>query len=84
MPGPTETTFVERADMENTRVGSSEKDDPAEVARAGFEAMMAGKERAVASWLSARVQARASRFVPDSAKAARLRVMTRPGSGSTD
>src|SRR3954451_9375104 len=32
MPGPTETEFFERAHMEDTRVGSSEKDDPAEVA----------------------------------------------------
>jgi uncharacterized protein len=84
MPGPAETTFFERADMKDTKVGSSDKDDPTDVARAGFEAMMAGKERAVASSLSTRVQARASRFVPDSAKAALHRVMARPGSGSTD
>jgi short-subunit dehydrogenase len=33
MPGATETEFFERADMEDTKVGAAEKDDPAEVAR---------------------------------------------------
>ena len=47
MPGPTETEFFERADMLDTKVGAGEKDDPADVARDGFEAMMAGKERVV-------------------------------------
>jgi short-subunit dehydrogenase len=81
MPGPTETEFFERADMEDTRVGSSSKDDAADVAREGFEAMMAGKERVVAGSLATKLQARASRFVPDSAKAALHRVMAKPGSG---
>ena len=33
MPGPTETGFFERADMLDTKVGASDKDDPADVAR---------------------------------------------------
>ena len=37
MPGPTETDFFRRAQMEDTRVGASgQKDHPAEVARQGF------------------------------------------------
>jgi short-subunit dehydrogenase len=36
MPGPTETEFFERADMLDTKVGSSDKDDPADVARDGW------------------------------------------------
>ena len=48
MPGPTETAFFERADMLDTKVGASDKDDPADVARQGFEALMAGRERVVA------------------------------------
>ena len=44
MPGPTETDFFERADMaDDTKVGTSKKDDPAQVAQQGFEALMAGK-----------------------------------------
>src|SRR5690606_10604607 len=37
MPGPTETEFFARADMQDTKVGRSEKDDPAQVARQGFD-----------------------------------------------
>ena len=33
MPGATETEFFERADMMDTKVGTDEKDDPADVAR---------------------------------------------------
>src|SRR5204863_3311344 len=42
MPGATDTNFFERADMEDTKVGAGKKDDPADVAKAGFEAMMKG------------------------------------------
>ncbi len=44
-PGPTDTNFFERAEMMDTKVAVEEKDDPAEVARQGFEAMMAGEHR---------------------------------------
>ena len=81
MPGPTETEFFERAGMEDTRVGSADKDDPADVARQGFEALMAGKPRAVAGSLSTKAQGRFSRVLPDSAKAAMQRRMAEPGSG---
>ena len=43
MPGATETEFFERADMMDTKVGTSKKDDPAEVAETGFKAMMKGE-----------------------------------------
>ena len=81
MPGPTETEFFERAGMEDTRVGSSEKDDPADVARDGYEAMMAGRERVVSASLSTKLQGRFSRALPDRAKAAMHRRMAEPGSG---
>jgi uncharacterized protein len=81
MPGPTETEFFERADMLDTKVGSSDKDDPADVARDGFEALMAGKERVESASLSTKLQGRGSRLLPDSAKAALHRQMAEPGSG---
>ena len=37
MPGPTDTEFFERADMEDTPVGQKDKADPAKVARAGWQ-----------------------------------------------
>jgi uncharacterized protein len=81
MPGPTETEFFERAEMEDTRIGQGPQDDPADVARIGFEALMAGEERAIAASLQTRLQGRASRLLPDSAKAAAHRKMAEPGGG---
>ncbi len=80
MPGPTDTEFFERADMQDTPVGAGDKDDPADVARQGFEAVMNGKERVVAGSLKNKVQVAASRLIPDSAKAQMHRSMAEPES----
>ena len=57
--------------------------DAAEVARDGFEALMAGKEKVVAGSLKNKVQVAAAKVLPDSAKAAMHRRMAEPGrSGS--
>jgi short-subunit dehydrogenase len=81
MPGPTETEFFERAHMQDTRVGQSDKkDDPADVARDGFEAMMAGEERVVSASLSTKLQGRGSRLMPDKVKSAMHRRMAEPES----
>jgi short-subunit dehydrogenase len=84
MPGPTETEFFERADMLDTKVGTDDKDDPADVAKDGFEALMAGKERVVSHSPKTKAQGRASRFMPDSAKAAMHRGMAEPGSADDE
>ena len=78
MPGPTDTEFFARADMLDTPVGEGDKDDPADVARDGFEAMMNGDERVVSASARTKLQGRASRFLPDSAKAAMHRRMAEP------
>jgi len=80
MPGATDTEFFERAGMEDTEVGAGEKDDPAEVARQGFDALMADKEKVVAGALKNRVQVAAGRVIPDSVKAEQHRKMAEPGS----
>jgi short-subunit dehydrogenase len=80
MPGPTDTEFFERADMLDTSVGAGDKDDPADVARDGFQALMGGEERVVSASLKTKLQARASRVLPDSAKAEMHRKMAEPGS----
>ncbi|MET9463892.1 SDR family NAD(P)-dependent oxidoreductase [Streptomyces sp. NPDC006544] len=82
MPGPTETEFFERADMLDTKVGQADKDDPAQVAAQGFDAMMAGKDKVVAGSLKTRAQGLANRVLPDSVKARAHRGMAEPGSGS--
>jgi short-subunit dehydrogenase len=82
MPGPTETDFFDRADMaDDTKVGTSKKDDPAQVARQGFEALMAGKDRVVGGGLKTKVQEAAGKAMPDRLKAAMHRQMAEPGSG---
>jgi hypothetical protein len=50
MPEATETDFFERADMLDTKVGQGAKDDPADVARVGFDAMMRGDDDVVSGW----------------------------------
>lgn len=81
MPGPTDTEFFERAGMEDTKVGAEGKDDPALVARHGFEALMAGDERVVAGSVKNKAQVLAGKAMPDSAKAEMHRRMAEPGSG---
>jgi uncharacterized protein len=50
MPGATETDFFERAELMDTKIGTSKKDDPADVARQGFEAMLRGEGDVVTGW----------------------------------
>jgi short-subunit dehydrogenase len=82
LPGPTETNFFHRAGMDDTRVGQQEKDDPAQVARQGFEAMMAGEQKVIAGSFKTKLQAAVARVLPDPAKVQMHRLMSEPGSGS--
>jgi short-subunit dehydrogenase len=82
MPGPTDTNFFHRADMDDTRVGAGSKDDPAVVAKQGVEALLDGKEKVVAGSLKTKAQATASKVMPDSAKAAMHSRMAEPGAAS--
>lgn len=82
MPGPTETEFFERADMLDTRIGSSDKDDPADVAREGFQALMDGEERVVAGSLTTKLMGHSGHVLPDRAKAEMHRRLAEPGSGN--
>jgi uncharacterized protein len=81
MPGPTETEFFERAGMaDNTRIGQAKKDDPADVARAGFDALMSGERRVVAASAKTKLQEAAAKVMPDRAKAAMHSAMAKPQS----
>jgi uncharacterized protein len=84
MPGPTETEFFERADMLDTAVGAGDKDDPGDVAREGYEALMAGRERVVAGSVKNKVQAAVSGAIPDRVKAEMHRGMAEPESADED
>jgi uncharacterized protein len=80
MPGATETEFFERADMLDTKVGQEEKDDPADVAKAGFEAMMKGEGDVVTGWKN-KLQTTMANVTPSDMLAERHRKIAEPGSG---
>ena len=81
MPGPTDTNFFHRAEMDDTRVGSGKKDDPALVAEQAVRALFDGDEKVQAGSLKTKAQAVASKVMPDKAKAEMHRRMAEPGSG---
>jgi short-subunit dehydrogenase len=81
MPGATETEFFERADMEDTEIGQAEKDDPADVAKAGFEAMMKGEGDVVTGWKNKLISA-AAMLTPSDILAEQHRKKAEPGSAN--
>jgi short-subunit dehydrogenase len=78
MPGATDTEFFERADMLDTKVGTQEKDDPAKVARDGFDAMMAGESDVVSGWQN-KLQTTVANVTPNEMLAEQHRKMAEPG-----
>lgn len=78
-PGPTETNFFHRADMDDTKIGPKEKDDPAMVARAGYDALMDGKDRVITG-LKNKVEANIARVMPQTVSAKLHKSMTLPNS----
>jgi uncharacterized protein len=82
LPGPTDTEFFDRAELTDTKLGASDKkDDPALVARQGFEGLMKGEASVFAGSLSSKVMGRLSAVTPDSVATKAKRPMTEPGSG---
>jgi short-subunit dehydrogenase len=84
MPGPTDTNFFHRAEMDDTKIGAGKKDDPAQVAKQGFEAMMKDKEKVVAGSAKTKAQGAMSKVLPDRAKAEMHRKMAEPGSAPSE
>lgn len=82
LPGPTDTDFFERAGMQDTKAAEkAEKNDPADVAKQAFEALMADKGRVVAaSSIATKLQGVTARFIPESVKAEQHRKMAEHGS----
>ena len=78
MPGATETDFFERADMLDTKVGSGEKANAADVAKTGYEAMMKGELKVVAGFAN-KLRAAMTNVAPDSTLAEMHRGMAEPG-----
>jgi uncharacterized protein len=81
MPGATDTEFFERAHMTDTKVGQQRKDDPAFVARVGYDAMQNGEGDVVSGWKN-KVQTILANVTPSPVLAERHRKMAEPGSGT--
>lgn len=80
MPGPVDTEFFARGDMLDTSVGSDpKKSDPADVARDGWDALMAGKTQVVSGWKN-KIQSAVANVTPNAVLAERHRAMAEPGS----
>ena len=80
MPGATETDFFERADLTDTKIGQSKKQDPAEVAETGYKAMQKGEGDVVAGWNN-KLQAAIAAVTPEGVLAKMHEGMAAPGSG---
>ncbi len=79
MPGPTDTEFFDRADMLDTSVGTDpKKADPADTARDGWDALMAGKASVVSGWKN-KLQVAAAHVTPVAVLAEQHRGMAEPG-----
>jgi short-subunit dehydrogenase len=78
MPGATETDFFERADMMDTKVGTAKKDDPADVAKNGWDAMIAGRGEVVSGWQN-KLQAAIAHITPAGRLAEMHSSMAAPG-----
>lgn len=83
MPGATETEFFERADMLDTKLAQSKKDDPAEVARIGFDAMMRGEGEVITGWQN-KLRAAIAMVTPADVLAERHRRMAEPRTEEPD
>jgi len=82
MPGATETKFFERAGMMDTAVGTSKNDDPADVAKIGFDAMMRGDGDVVTGWKN-KFGSAAANVTPAGVLARQHRGMAEPGSAKS-
>jgi short-subunit dehydrogenase len=63
MPGATETEFFERADMMDTKIGQEKKMDPSDVAKQGYDAMLAGDGQVITGWKN-KMQVAMSHVIP--------------------
>lgn len=79
MPGPTATNFFHRAGLDDTLIGRMPfKEDPADVARQGYEALMSGKQQVVAESLHTKALGMVNKVLPVRVKTAFNRLLSLP------
>ena len=69
-PGPTDTDFFHRAGMDDTDAGTKGKkeSEPSEVARQGYDALMAGDSHVYSASLKTKIEGAISNLVPGALK----------------
>ena len=83
MPGPVDTEFFERGDMMDTSVGTDpNKSDPVDVAKDGWDAVMAGKASIFSGWKT-KLQGVMTNVTPDAVLAEQHRKMAEPGTAES-
>ena len=82
MPGATETKCFERADMMDTNVGTTKKDNPADVAKVGFDPMMRGDGDVVTGFKN-KIQSAVASISPAAMLAKQHRKMAEPGTAKS-
>jgi short-subunit dehydrogenase len=83
LPGPTDTDFFNKADMEESKIVQEEKlDDPLQVAKDGYEAMMKGEEKIISGWKN-KMQVSMANVMTDSAAAERMKKQQEPTGSDT-
>jgi len=79
MPGATDTDFFNKAGMLNSKIAQDKEalSDPADVAKEGYEALMAGKDRVIAGWKNS-LEVHAANLMPDSSVAHTMNEQQKP------
>lgn len=79
LPGPTDTDFFNKADMQDSKIvqDKSSMSDPADVAKDGYEALMAGEDRIVSGFKN-KMMVGMSNMMSDSASASMMQEQQKP------
>ena len=79
-PGPTDTDFFHRAEMDDTQVGSEGKkeSDPRDVAREGLDALFDGKDHIYSASLKTKIEGKLANAIPGPVKGSMHEKMARP------
>ena len=77
MPGPTDTDFFDRAEMQESKVAQSAQQDPEEVAESALRALADGSDHVITG-LKNKVQAGLAKMMSDPARAKVHGSMTKP------
>lgn len=78
LPGPTDTDFFNKADMEDTKmVQEGSLSDPAKVAKDGYEALMSGDDSVISGFKN-KAQVAMANILPDSVAAKQVEKQMEP------